>query len=247
MSIKNKHWFPHPANLRSDRRMKRAMKDLPGGVGYAAIVLTIEVLRCEPDFKYPFDDLDLLATEFDISLSILQTVISSYGFFETIQDEHGKMFFSPLLSELMNPYVQKKQQNQVAGKMSAEKRRKSQEEQLRLLSQLDSSQHVFSICDATVEQNRKEKNRIEKRISLFSNFKEFKRFILDAYKNKIVCYGACDFLETTAIIVTNQGYLRNEATKKDLSKEDALKVWNWMFTNQDKLHEASYISNKQAT
>ena len=234
-SIKNTHWFPHLANLRNDRRMKRAMKDLPGGVGYGAIVLTIEVLRCEQGFKYPVDDLDLLAAEFDISLPILQTVINSYGFFEIIEDEQEQMFVSPLLNDLMIPYLEKQKQNKIAGKISAHKRKLKQEQQLYALSQFNSNQHVLDKCETGVKQNIVENKREEKNISLFTDFKLFKQYIVTLYKSKIVCYGPADFLKTTAIEITNQFYLRNKHTYQDLSSEDAKKVWKWMFENQLKL------------
>jgi len=215
--------------------MKRAMKDLPGGVGYGAIVLTMEALRCEVDFKFPVKDLDLLALEFDISLPILQTVISKYGFFETIHDEIGEVFFSPILSDLMIPYIEKQKQNQIAGKISAQKRKLKQKQQLEILSQLDSSKHVLDKCATGVKQNRVENKREEEKISLFTDFKVFKKHVLSSYKGKVVCFGPTGFLDTTAIEVTSQFYLKNKFTKKDLSKEDAIKVWKWMFENQDKL------------
>ena len=237
-SLKNKHWFPHPADLINDRRMKRAMKDLPGGVGYGVIVLMMEVLRNEPDFRYPMKDLDLLASEFDISLPILQTVITSYGFFELYTIEDGEMFISPLLNTLMIPYIEKKKKNQIAGRISAQKRKLKQEQQLLELSQLNSSQHMSNTCKTSVTHNIQEYSTKDKKKSLYLyDFKFFKDFILHKYKNKIVCYGPLDFKSVTGIKVTSQGYLNNTFCNKDLSSDDAKKVWKWMFENQDKLCE----------
>jgi len=237
-SLKNKHWFPHPADLRNDRRMKRAMKDLPGGVGYGVIVLMMEVLRNEPDFRYPMKDLDLLASEFDISLPILQTVITSYGFFELYTIEDGEMFISPLLNTLMMPYVEKKKKNQIAGRISAQKRKLKQEQQLLELSQLNSSQHMSNTCQTSVTHNIQEHSIKEKKKSLWiHDFKFFKDLIIQKYKNKIVCYGALDFKNTTGIKVTSVGYLFNMYSMQDLQPEQAKKVWKWMFENQDKLCE----------
>lgn len=238
-NLKHMHWFPHSADLRNDRRMKRAMKDLPGGVGYGAIVLTMEVLRCEPDFKYPLEDLDLLATEFDISLPILQTVVNNYGFFEIVEEELGKVFFSPILNELMVPYLQKKQQNKIAGDISAKKRKIKQEQQLYLLSQLCSTQQMFDDCSTGVQDNREENsitdnNRGKNKLSI-PNFQIFKEFILKHYKNKTVCFGPLDYLSTTPISITSFGFLHNDFSNKDLTPEKAILVWQWMFDNQDKL------------
>lgn len=238
-SLKNKHWFPHPANLRNDRRMRRAMKDFPGAVAYGVIVLMIEVLRNEPDFKYPVRDLDLLASEFDISLPILQTLIGNYNFFEFKKFESEEVFVSPVLNELMIPYLQKQSQNKIAGEVSAKKRKLKQEQQLHLLSLLGSNQHVLDMSSLCVEENRKEENRKEKKIEeknlSILNFQVFKQFILEKYINRQVCFGPLDYLQSTSISVTSQGYLHNDTSHKDLDGDAAILTWKWMFDNQDQL------------
>lgn len=242
--IKHKYWFPHPANLRNDRRMKRAMKDLPGGVGYGVIVLVMEVLRCEPEYKYPVRDLDLLAGEFDISLPILQTVIANYGFFEFYKDENEEMFISPLLNELMIPYHEKQKQNKIAGEISAQKRKIKQEQQLYLLSQLSSTRHMLDECNADVQDNIKEnsikENSREKNNLSVATFQTFKEFILKYYKNQIVCFGPLDYSLTTSISVSSLGFLHNDFNNKDLDADEAILVWQWMYKNQDKLCRVNY-------
>ena len=122
-TLKNKYWFAHPADLRHDRRMRRAMSDFPNGVGYGLIVLLIEHLRCQPNYSYPLQDLDLLAKEFETSLPILQTLITKYEFFEIIENEKEELFISPMLNDLMKPYDEKVEKNRLAGIKSAEKRK----------------------------------------------------------------------------------------------------------------------------
>lgn len=237
-NLKHKHWFPHPANLRNERRMKRAMKDLPGGVGYGVTVLMMEVLRNEPEFKYPMKDLDLLASEFEISLPILQTVITSYGFFELFMTEDGEVCVSPLLNNLMLPYIEKQKKNQIAGQISAKKRKLKQEQQLLELSQLYSVQDMLSSSEAHGVHNRQQEIKVKENKSLWlHDFQFFKNFIVNAYKDQIVCYGALDFKSSTGIKVTTQGYLFNTYSMQDLSPDEAKKTWKWMFENQDKLCE----------
>lgn len=245
-SLKNTHYFPHPANLRNDRRMKRAMSDLPGGVGYGAVLLLMEVLRSEPNYRYPMQDLDLLSHDLGISLPILETVVTSYGFFQLLKDENEDVFISPLLNQLMEPYLQKKIQNSIAGKISAKKRKLKQDQQLHLLSQLDSSQHMSDISDTPVQENRKENNRKEekredKNLSI-SNFQLFKQLTIKKYKNRIVCYGPANYESSTAISVNSIGYLCNEVSHKDLQSDDAIQVWKWMFVNQKLLAK---VDNKE--
>ena len=43
-NLKHMHWFPHSADLRNDRRMKRAMKDLP--------VLKLLCSKIQSAFRY---------------------------------------------------------------------------------------------------------------------------------------------------------------------------------------------------
>ncbi len=132
-TTKNSHFFPIPADFSQDRRMRRAMNDFKGGVGYGLILLLFENLRREPNYKYPLKDLDLLAKDFYVSLPILQTIIAKYGFFEVIKDENEEFFLSPLLSELMIPYDEMVEKNRIAGKISAKKRKEKQEQQLKQL------------------------------------------------------------------------------------------------------------------
>lgn len=165
--MKNKHFLPLPANFRNDRRMKRAMKDL-GAVGYGIIVWLFERLRCEQGFKYPIRDLDLLADELNISMAILQTVISKYDFFAVVESDDGEMFISPLLMDLMEPYLKKVESNRIAGEISAAKKAQRQNEQLKHLSfsLIDSTKHVLNECSTHVEQKRIEKKIKKKKTQI---------------------------------------------------------------------------------
>jgi len=81
-------------------------------------------------------------------------------------------------------------------------------------------------------KNRKDKNSIspQKR-----DFTDFRQEVLEQYPNKVVCIGAEGFLSTTPISITALGYLHNKVSGKDLSPQDAQKVWTWLFANPGKL------------
>lgn len=237
--LKNKDYFPHPSNLRNDRRMKRVMKDLPGGVGYGAVVITMERLRCEENYSYPLSDLDLLADEFDISLPILQTIVSKYGFFELKKSDSEEIIISPLLNTLMQPYQARKEQAQIAGKISATKRKIKQEKQLQELSQLSSTELPFNVSDTDkiiLDKTRQEYTIPDNNISLhnqnYANFSSFKTFLINNYKNKIVCYSPPGYEKHVTVSITSLGYLHNDFAKKDLETDDAKKVWQYLFENQ---------------
>lgn len=247
MKTNNGNWWPHPSNLRNDRRIKRAMKDFPVGVGYGLIVLLIERLRCEDKFEFPLKDLDLLADEFGVSIPILKTVVKSYSFFETRKLENGDEYiiYSPDLNRLMSPYLQKIENNRIAGAISASKRKQKQSEQIKELSHSNSSIHMFDTCLASVEPNRKEKNRKEKKENIKElslkesrpvkeSYQEFRRRMITEYTNQIICRGQTGvdgngYEAHVTFSVTSTGYLRNNFTTRDLISEEAIKLWQWLY------------------
>lgn len=102
--MKEAFYFPHYSNARNDRKLRRLMKDL-GPEGYAIFFMLLEVLRDQPDMKYPLSDVDLLETEFMTSMVKIQGVINRYDLFEIDKDN----FFSPKLHLYMQPYLEKRE------------------------------------------------------------------------------------------------------------------------------------------
>jgi DnaD/phage-associated family protein len=115
---KDAFYFPHFCNARHDRKIKRLVKEL-GVEGYGMFFMTLEVLREQLDFKYPLEDIDLLADEFKTSEQKLRTVICNYKLFEV--DLEGD-FFSPKQIEYLQPYIKAKEQRRLAGIESGKKR-----------------------------------------------------------------------------------------------------------------------------
>lgn len=100
---KDAYYFPHFCNARHDRKIKRLRKEL-GIEGYGIYFMVLEVLREQPEFKYPYQDIDLLADEFDTSQAKMEVVIKKYELFEF--DKQGN-FHSPRLILYMQPYLEK--------------------------------------------------------------------------------------------------------------------------------------------
>ena len=82
---------------------------------------------------------------------MIKTIITSYGLFELIENEEGIIFISSKLNKWLEPYYTKVEKLSRAGKISALKKKKEQEKQLKELSQLDSSQHMLNTC-ATINK-----------------------------------------------------------------------------------------------
>ena len=66
---------------------------------------------------------------------------------------------------------------------------------------------------------------------------QYKEKIIKAYRGKPLVKGAKGFLADTMISLTKDGYLFNEVAQKKLTKEEAIDVWQWIFSNQDKLEK----------
>jgi len=120
---KDAYYFPHFSNARNDRKIKRLRKEL-GLEGYGIYFMILEILRDQEGFKYPIDDIDLLSDEFGTSEQKVRIVICNYTLFEI---DTNNFFFSTKFNEFMQPYLNMKKQRRLAGKKSAEVRRKNKE------------------------------------------------------------------------------------------------------------------------
>ena len=135
--------FLFPTNFRNGKNLKRLIKDFTVQ-GYGIAVYLLETLAETEGHQYPIKDIDLLADEMKVSVPIINTVISAYGLFEIIELEDGSQFISSQLNQWLQPYYKQTEQKKLAGKVSAEKRRIKQEQQLLELSQLNSIQQPLN-------------------------------------------------------------------------------------------------------
>ena len=167
---------------------------------------------------------------------MLNTVVKEYSFFEI---NEGKFILSSFLNDLMVPYLSKVEQNKIAGKISAEKKKQKQNEQLKELESLrsnDSSQQVLNVPSANAEEKKEEENRKKKKISNWLsqvNFNEFKKKLVKEsggkFEFKIPYPHESKLLKNTEIKIKSNGYLYNKSLAKDLTKEQAISVWTYLF------------------
>lgn len=163
--------FLFPTNFRNSKNIKRLIKDF-SIQGYGIAIYLLETLAETVDHKYPINDIDLLSDEMKVSVPVINTVISSYGLFEIIEEANGNQFISLQLNKWLEPYYIKVDKLSRAGKISALKKKQKQEEQLLLLSQTDSSKHMLNSCttinklinkrNKEISNNASEKNDAEK-------------------------------------------------------------------------------------
>lgn len=145
-------YFPHFSNARNDRKIRRLRKDL-GVEGYGIFMMLLEILRDQPDLRYPVRDIDLLESEIGATTAKIEVVIRRYELFE-IDDA---CFYSPRLFEYLEPYFKAREQRSLAGKRSGESRR------LRAISPTNDQQSMndrSSFVELRKEKKRKEKKEL---------------------------------------------------------------------------------------
>ena len=141
-------YFPHFSNTRHERRIMRMEKEL-GLEAYAIYFKLLEILREQPEFKYPLKDIDLLADEIGSSEQKVRVVICNYQLFNVDTEEQ---FFSADLNESLQPYLKMKEQRKIAGKASAERR---------IAGNSTTVQQPFNDRSTTVQQSKVKESKVK--------------------------------------------------------------------------------------
>ncbi len=72
-------------------------------------------------------------------------------------------------------------------------------------------------------------------IPTFNVFKEFREWLLKYMIGKNLVKGPKGYLPDVVISLSSKGYLHNEVSKNDLSPDDAMEMWTWLFNNQGRI------------
>lgn len=189
-------YFPHFQDARRDIKIMRLRRDL-GIEGYGIYFMLLEILREQPNHKFPLQDIDILAHEIQTTRAKIEVVIANYELFETEKSDDGKLFFSPKLITYLLPYLQKKENAKLANLKSQASRKQKMQKQLSLLdSTLQDNKSVkLSEVDSLSQIKEKEKKRKEikeeetttEEICSSSFFKneDIKKWIIEKSKDKI--------------------------------------------------------------
>lgn len=239
--MKEAYYFPHFCNARHDRKIKRILKEL-GIEGYGIFFMLLEVLREQLDFRYPVQDVDLLADEFGTSEQKVKAVISGYDLFK-YDDEN--FFFSPKLEEYMQPWLSMKEQRRIAGIRSGVVRKKITEEQ----PLNNRSTTVEQPLNENEQKKRKEKKRKEsKREEIIytswtnpnaTQYGEFVRLTAAEFDQMICEIG---LKRTKHMISSLNSYIENigidEATRRYKSHRVTMMTWHRKDVSEGKYNEA---------
>lgn len=115
---KDAFYFPHDSNARDDIKNVELIGDL-GLEGYGIYWVLIEILREQPEYKYPVKLLPVIARRYGVEPETFSKVVYNYGLFVI---ENDNFFFSESLKRRMSLYEQKKEQARAAGRASGRKR-----------------------------------------------------------------------------------------------------------------------------
>ena len=172
---KDAFYFPHFANARHDRKLKRVQKEL-GLEGYAIYFQLLEILREQIDFMYPLEDIDLLADEIGTSEPKVRTVICNYQLFDVIDDK----FFSIKQIYYLQPYIEKTER----ARLAAQKRWDSVNDA--------NAMQMHSKCNADAMQGKESKVKESKlkerkvKVSKLTLFSQTKYIDIEIFKSAFI-------------------------------------------------------------
>ena len=75
----------------------------------------------------------------------------------------------------------------------------------------------------------------------FDDPKKFREYVVDKYRDKQLCNRVPGWLPNITFGISKAGYIRRIDTGKDISGDDAKKIWSWLFDNQDKVGSVDSI------
>lgn len=115
----NAYYFSHDSNAKDDPKCMLLIDQL-GLEGYGIYWVLIEVLRDQPEYKYPLNLIPILARRYNTTAEKMSTVVKNYGLFNFDEENN---FFSLSLNNRMNKVEKLIEQRRYAGILSGEKRR----------------------------------------------------------------------------------------------------------------------------
>jgi len=229
MAGKKYYWFKLKDNFFIDPRMKK-LRRMAGGNTYTTILLKImlETLKTDGILIYEAientlsEELSLKLDEEEIDVSATLMFMNQMKLIEEIDKNKY------LLPEVVKAIGRESD--------SAERVRKFRERKKSKLLHCNENVTIekevkLDLKKETLSKSLSSKNKQLKK----EDFNSFKKRIKHIYEGKPLVSGALDYANTTVISIASTGYLFNEVSQKDLTPEDAKRVWKWVFENQGKL------------
>lgn len=214
--MKEAYYFSHDSNAKDDPKCVLLIEQL-GLEGYGIFWVLIEVLRDQPEYKYPLGLIPSLARKYNTTSEKMRTVVNNYGLFTVDEND----FFSMSLIDRMEQANVRRISASNAGKQSARKRLNS--------GISDESQRAFNerSTDVQLEKKRKEKKEHSSALEIaLENFVVFRKkikkplteYALELLLDKLSTLAQDD---ETKILILNQSILNGWMGVFPLKKEYA--------------------------
>lgn len=107
---KDAYYFSHDSNAKDDPKCVDLIESL-GLEGYGIFWVIIEILRDQPEYKYPLKLLPALARKYNTTFEKVKAVVFNYGLFQLEDDEK---FFSESLNRRMGKLADRREKNKKA-------------------------------------------------------------------------------------------------------------------------------------
>lgn len=115
-------YFSHDSNSKDDPKCVLLVEQL-GLEGYGIFWILIEILREQPNYRYPLSLIGAIARRYNSTTEKVKTVILNYGLFSIENDE---FFFSESLRKRLEEYNKKRENAIIAGRIGGSKRAENQ-------------------------------------------------------------------------------------------------------------------------
>lgn len=148
---KDAYWFSHDSNAKDDPKSMKLIDQL-GLEGYGIYWTLIEVLRDQPEFRYPMELLPILARRYNTSGEKMKAVVSSYGLFSVDEEDN---FFSISLNDRMQILEGYREQRRMAGLKSAAARAQKQ------LPQSTSVERALNDCSNSGQLSKVKESKVK--------------------------------------------------------------------------------------
>ncbi|MCK9338265.1 MAG: DUF4373 domain-containing protein [Arcobacteraceae bacterium] len=220
IKTKDISWFSHDSNAK-DHPKCMLIIDQMGLEAYGIFWILIETLREQHDYRYPLSLIPSLARKYNTTVAKMETIVKNYDLFK-IEDDN--FFWNQSLKRRMQFLENKKLQQIEAGKKGVLAKKMKQEQQLKELSHIGSTNRP-SFDPVPIKENKKKPNKKKEKLS----FSQFKNLFLEQNKDKIFFVENTDFAKTTTFEISPAGFIVNMHNNKILTKEDAMEVWTALY------------------
>lgn len=230
----NAYYFSHDSNAKDDPKCMLLIDQL-GLEGYGIYWVLIEVLRDQPEFKYPLNLIPILARRYNTTAEKMMTVIRNYELFNF---DAENMFFSLSLNNRMNKIKTSIEQRRIAGLASAEKRK------LQLLG--TTVERPLNECSTKKRKEKKGNEKKEKeniKENIKENYADFVSLTKEEFEKLSQEFGEAGANRMIEILNNYKG----SSGKK--YKSDYLAIRNWVISryNDEQPKQQSEVKRRIAS